>query len=125
MAKQKLPILMLQGRMLERTSEGLIRDVTSDEYIGLNAFARHASDANEILCKCKTLLELLLAATIGKKKVEADQVRVLLDEVLVQLRDGDDLPYYIQQSGKAFKHADPLPPLPIAGHEPNLKLLLR
>lgn len=104
--------IKLQGRMMVCRSNGLVEELRQGSHLSISYFADQADLANDLLQDMAHRLGLLLTAAQGSKELPADQVRICIEDVLLELRDGEIIPSYIQHSGDVFKNAESLPVLP-------------
>ena len=117
--------LALQGRVILHEPTGETTGLTYSQHAGLESFAEDAQLANHILQSCRSRLGLLKKAARGPDPLKAAHVRVVVDDLLVELNDGGVLPSYLERTAELFENAEPLPSLvnPCSGNSPSLHLV--
>ncbi|NOT95741.1 MAG: hypothetical protein HOP00_05485 [Nitrospira sp.] len=123
MPESKSSKVVLQVRLLVYRSDGAIEDWTHHEHGGFLSITSEASLAVEIVKNCENRIRLLKTAVEGRKHIEAELVRTMVDDLLSDLGDGEQVSSFIRMSADLFHDAELLPPLPTEGHEPSLKVV--
>jgi hypothetical protein len=106
------PLLMLHGRILYRDRHGDITDVTEDSVYALKKFAEDGELVIYILNQCRKRLDLLFMAAEHRSQVDASLVRLAVEDIKMDLRNGSELSGYIHLTQEMFEHSEALPPLP-------------
>ena len=115
--------VVLQVRVLVYRPNGAIEDQTHHKFGGFRSIASEAPVAVEIMKNCENRLRLLRAAVQGMTHIEAELVRTMVDDLLMDLERDATMPNFIRMSAELFHDAELLPPLPTIGHEPSLKVV--
>lgn len=103
------PLLTLQGRIFYRDRDGQVSDVTDQEQLGLKRFAEDGSLVQHILADCRKRLDLLFMAAEGRTQLDADLVRLAVQDVRAELEDGSELSGYVHLTQELFAHAEVVP----------------
>ncbi len=112
MDNETAPLLMLQGRIMYRDRDRRISDVTHRERWGLKKMAEDGALASHILKQCLQRLELLVMATENQTQLDAELVRLVVQDVRGELEDGSSLSGYVHLSQEMFAYSEALPPMP-------------
>ena len=111
------PLLMLKGRIFYRDREGQVQDVTDREQLGLKRFAEDGSLVQHILATCRKRLDLLFMAAEGRTQLDADLVRLTVQDVRADLEDGSEVAGYVHLTRELFAHAEAVPALATSDHQ--------
>ncbi|MDH5667767.1 MAG: hypothetical protein OEY86_07140 [Nitrospira sp.] len=103
------PCVMLQGRILLRDQHGVVRDVTHANIFGLTYLAEIGGTALHILEQCKKRLALLGLAAENREHVDANLVRLTVEDVQSDLEEGTELASYVGLMQEMFANATALP----------------
>lgn len=101
------PLLMLQGRIFHRDRDGQVSDVTDRERFGLKKFAEDGSLVQHILADCLKRLDLLSMAAEGRAQLDADLVRLTVQDVRAELEDGSEVAGYVYLTQELFANSEP------------------
>lgn len=110
------PLLTFQGRILYRDRDGQVQDVTDQEELGLKRLAEDGSLVRHILTTCRKRLELLSMAAEGRAQLDADLVRLTVQDVRAELEDGSEVAGYVHLTQELFAHAEAVPSSPMTDH---------
>ena len=115
--------LVLHGRIHVCYPNGEIEDRTLSTEGGLKDYARAAATAVYELRKSLSLLRLLRTATRGCKRMESDQVRAAVNQLIDILEPDSMLGSHVIWTEKLFKNAEALPPLIAQEGTPSLQIV--
>lgn len=79
--------------------------------------------ARDILRECENRLLLLKVALDGKQSIDSSLVKTVIDDVLIEIKDGGVIPDHLESLARMFKHAEVLPPPRTAGGDPKLEIV--
>lgn len=104
------PQLSIRAQVLFRDREGQISDVTHQNLFGLKKFAEDGTLALYILNQCRKRLELLFLAAEGRPHVDADLVRLAVDDLRTDMEEHSQLASYVQFTQELFTNSEALVP---------------
>ena len=110
--KKAEPRVMLHGRVLYQDIHGEISDATHGKYFGLKDMAERGELAMYILSQCRKRLEVLAILAESRSQLDARHVRILVEDALGDLGEGNDLSCYVELSQEMFANSEALPPIP-------------
>ena len=113
--------LVMQARLLLHGPDGSVEDWTHHKYGGLKGITREGFPAIDIVKDCENRLQLLKAALRGRKTIETEHVRTIVDDLLVDLEHEATMPNFIRLSVDLFNDAELLPPLVTQPGKPGLR----
>jgi hypothetical protein len=88
---------------------GEIKDLTHHDGVGFRNLATTGEEAVGILESFRTRLGLLKVAASGTEPLEAAHIRMVVDDLLIELGDDDVLRWYTEKTAELFKNAEPIP----------------
>ncbi|HMS85519.1 MAG TPA: hypothetical protein PKD12_17895 [Nitrospira sp.] len=106
------PLVMLHGRVMFRNRDGEISDETQGHLFGLKRMAENGELAIHILKQCLQRLELLALATESRPQLDAELVRMVVEDLLIELRSGSDMLSYVETTQEMFANSEALSPIP-------------
>jgi hypothetical protein len=111
--KKNEPMLMLHGRIMFRNNHGEVSDVTHAKVFGLKNFADAGATAIHILNQLRKRLDLLFMAAEHRSHVDSSLVRLVVEDINLDLMDGGDLAGYVHLTQEMFERSEALPPVSI------------
>jgi len=106
--KEIEPMLALQAKILHRDRDGSVTDVTDQKPFGLKWFAEDGDLALYILGNCRKRLDLLFMAAESRPHIDADIVRLIVNELRSEFDDASELVTYVRLTHELFSNSDPI-----------------
>lgn len=115
----------LQGRVILSKATGDMEDVTEKDDFGFKYLAELGGYSIQHLEEFRNRLGLLKAAAGGGDALEVAHVLVVVNDLLNELDDEGELPWFVKRMVELLENAEPLPPLikPYPGNRHSLQLV--
>ncbi len=106
--KETESMLALQAKILYRDRDENVTDVTDQKPFGLKWFAEDGDTALYILGNCKKRLDLLFMATENRPHIDADIVRLIVNELRSEFDDASEIVTYVRLTHELFSNSEPI-----------------